>query len=192
MLPHPAVFALNHLLGAEAWASDRLRPYAGQCVEFRAPPLPALRLDILESGLLADAAQGAAPNLVVAIGPGALPALARGQDALMREISIEGNADLASTVQYLFRYLRWDVEEDLSRVFGDALARRMLDGGRHVIAWGSDAAEKLAQNLAEYWTEERPLLARPDEVHRFRDEVNLLGDHLARIEKRIEALTRTA
>lgn len=191
MLPHPGIFALNHLLGAEAWARDKLKPYAGQCVEFRAPPLPALRLDILDSGLLSGAAQDAVPNLVVTIGSGALPAFARGEDALMREIGIEGNADLASTVQYLFRHLRWDVEEDLSQIVGDALARRMVTEGKRFAAWGSDAAEKLAQNLAEYWIEEQPLLARPADVRQFLAGVDQLRDDLARIEKRIDALTRT-
>ena len=192
MLAHPGIFALNHLLEAEASARDKLKPYAGQCVEFRAPPLPALRLDILDSGLLADAAQDAVPNLVVTIGAGTLPAFARGEDALMREIGIEGNADLAGTVQYLFRHLRWDVEEDLSQIFGDALAHRMVDGGRRFAAWGSDTAEKLAQNLAEFWTEEQPLLARAADVRRFLADVDQLRDDLARIEKRIEALTKTA
>lgn len=190
MLPHPGVFALNHLLGAEAWARDRLKPYAGQCVEFRAPPLPALRLDILDSGLLASAAPDAVPNLVVSIGSGALSALARGEDALLREIGVEGNADLAGTVQYLFRHLRWDVEEDLSQLFGDALAHRMVQGGRRFAAWGGEAAEKLAQNLAEYWIEEQPLLARPADVRRFLADVDQLRDDLARIEKRIDALSR--
>jgi ubiquinone biosynthesis accessory factor UbiJ len=191
VLPHPGIFALNHLLGAEVWARDKLKPYAGQCVEFRASPLPALRLDILDSGLLANAAQDAVPNLVVTIGPGALPALVRGEDALMREIGIEGNADLASAVQYLFRHLRWDFEEDLSRVFGDVLAHRMVDAGARFAAWNSDAAEKLAQNLAEYWIEEQPLLARPADLRQFLAGVDQLRDDLARIEKRIEALTRS-
>ena len=178
MLPHPGIFALNHLLGAEAWARDKLKPYAGQCVEFRAPPLPALRLDILESGLLANAAQDAAPNLVVTIGAGALPAMARGEDALMREIGIEGSADLAGAVQYLFRHLRWDIEEDLSRVFGDVLAHRMVEQGRRFADWNREAAAKLAQNLTEYWIEEQPLLARPADVHKFLTDVDLLRDDL--------------
>jgi len=190
VLPHPGIFALNHLLGAEAWARDKLKPYAGQCVEFRALPLPALRLDILDSGLLADAAPDAAPDLVVTIGSGALPAMARGADALMREIGIQGSADLASTVQYLFRHLRWDFEEDLSRIFGDVLAHRMVEQGRRFAAWNREAAEKLAQNLAEYWIEEQPLLARPADVRQFLAGVDQLRDDLARIEKRIEALTR--
>ena len=192
MLSHPGILALNHLLNAEAWARDKLKPYAGQCVEFRSPPLPALRLDILGSGLLRAAAQDAAPNLVVTIGPGALPAMLRGEDALLREIGIEGNADLAGTVQYLFRHLRWDLAEDLSQVFGDVLAQRMVSEGKRFAAWNREAAEKLAQNFAEYWTEERPLLARPAEVRQFLADVDQLRDDLARLEKRIETLTKTA
>jgi ubiquinone biosynthesis protein UbiJ len=190
VLPHPGIYALNRLLGAEAWARDKLKPYAGQCVEFRAAPLPALHLQILDTGLLGNAAQDAAPNLVVTIGSGALPALMQGEEALMREISIEGNADLASTVQYLFRHLRWDFEEDLSRVFGDALAHRMVEEGSRFAAWNREAAGKLAQNLAEYWTEEQPMLARPAEVRQFLADVDRLRDDLARLEKRIEALTK--
>jgi len=191
MLPNPGIYALNHLLGAEASARDKLKPYAGQCVEFRNPPLPVLRLVILDSGLLAPAAEDAAPNLVVTIGPGALPAFARGEDALMREIGIEGNADLASTVQYLFRHLRWDVEEDLSRIFGDALAHRMVEQGKRFAAWNREAVTKLAQNLTEYWIEEQPLLARPADARQFLAGVDQLRDDLARLEKRIDALTRT-
>jgi ubiquinone biosynthesis protein UbiJ len=191
VLPHPGIYALNHLLGAEAWARDKLKPYVGQCVEFRASPLPALRLEILDSGLLGHAAQDAVPNLVVTIGSGALPALVRGEDALMREIGIEGSADLAGAVQYLFRHLRWDLEEDLSRVFGDVLAHRMVEQGRRFAAWNREAAENLAQNLAEYWIEEQPLLARPADVRQFLSDVGQLRDDLARLEKRIEALTKT-
>ena len=191
MLPNPGIYSLNHLLGAEASARDKLKPYAGQCVEFRNPPLPVLRLVILDSGLLAPAAEDAAPNLVVTIGPGALPAFARGEDALMREIGIEGNADLASTVQYLFRHLRWDVEEDLSRIFGDALAHRMEEQGKRFAAWNREAVTKLAQNLTEYWIEEQPLLARPADARQFLAGVDQLRDDLARLEKRIDALTRT-
>ncbi len=190
MLPHPGILALNHLLEAEAWARDKLKPYAGQCVEFRNPPLPVLRLDIIDTGLLRAAAADTAPSLIVTIGPAALPAMLRGEDALMREIGIEGNADLASAVQFLFRHLRWDVAEDLSKVFGDVVAERMVREGRRFLAWNREAAEKLAQNFAEYLIEEQPLLARPAEVRRFLADADQLRDDLARLEKRIDLLAR--
>lgn len=192
MLPHPGIFALNHLLNAEAWARDKLKPYAGQCVEFRSPPLPALRLDILDSGLVRAAAEDAVPTLVVTIGASALPASLRGEDALMREIGVEGNADLAGTVQYLFRHLRWDLAEDLSKVFGDVLAQRMVTEGKRFAAWNREAAERLAQNFAEYWIEEQPLLARPANVRQFLADADQLRDDLARLEKRIDILSRKA
>jgi ubiquinone biosynthesis protein UbiJ len=192
VLQHPGIFALNHLLGAEAWARDKLKPYAGQCVEFRSPPLPALRMDILDTGLLRAAATDGTPSLVVNIGPAALPAALRGEDALMREIGIKGNADLASTVQYLFRHLRWDIAEDLSKIFGDVVAQRMVSEGKRFAAWNREAAEKLAQNFAEYWVEEQPLLARPADVRQFLADVDLLRDDLARLEKRIDSLNRKA
>jgi ubiquinone biosynthesis accessory factor UbiJ len=192
VLPHPGILGLNHLLEAEAWARDKLKPYAAQCVEFRSPPLPALRLEILDTGLLRRAAEDAVPNLVVNIGPGAVPAMLRGEDALLREIGIEGNADLAGTVQYLFRHLRWDVAEDLSKVFGDVIAERMVREGKRFAAWNVEAAEKLAQNFSEYLIEEQPLLARPADVRQFLADADQLRDDLARLEKRIDLLGRKA
>ncbi len=192
MLTHPGILALNRLLDAEPWARDKLKAHAGQCVAFRAPPLPALHLEILDTGLMTRAAEDAVPDLVVNIRPGALPALLRGEDALLREIGIDGNADLAGTAQDLFRNLRWDVEEDLSHVIGDALAHRVVEQGKRVTGWGREASERLAQNFAEYWTEEQPLLARLSDLHQFLADVERLRQDLARIQKRIEALTRNA
>ena len=188
MLQHPAVFALNHLIKAETWARDGLKPFAGQSVEFRARPLPDLRLKILDTGLIESAAQNGEANLVVTIKPAALPAFAFGKDALLREIDIEGGAELAAMVQQLFRNLRWDVEEDLSRVFGDTIAHRMVEDSGRFATWNREAAERLAQNFAEYWTEEQPLLARSAEVRMFTADVGRLRDDLARLEKRIETL----
>jgi ubiquinone biosynthesis protein UbiJ len=190
VLAHPGVYALNHLLAAEVWARDKLKPYAGQCVEFHTVPLPALRLQILDTGLLGNAAQDTGPNLVVTIASGALPALLQSEEALMREIKIEGNADLASTVQYLFRHLRWDFEEDLSRIFGDVVAHRLVEQGTRFAAWNRELVGRLAQNLSEYWIEENPMLARPAAVRQFLSEADQLRDDLARLEKRVAALTK--
>ena len=70
------------------------------------------------------------------------------------------------------------------------LAHRMVEQGRRFAAWNREAAEKLAQNLAEYWIEEQPLLARPGDVRQFLTDVDQLRDDLARIEKRIGTLTK--
>ncbi|HEY6720319.1 MAG TPA: sterol-binding protein [Burkholderiales bacterium] len=189
MIERGAVAALNHLLQQQAWAAERLSAFAGQGVEFRCPPFPDLRLRITDNGLIDQARGEAASALVVKLTPGTLPFLLARDEAARTQVEIEGSADLASTVDYLFRHLSWDFEEDLSKLFGDVVAHRLASGGRAFAAWQREAALRLAENLVEYWTEEQPLLARPPDVERFCRDVDALRDDVARIEKRIERLS---
>jgi ubiquinone biosynthesis protein UbiJ len=157
-------------------------------VEFRCPPFPNLRLAILDTGFTAQAPADAESALVVKLSPGALPLVLARDEAALKEIEVEGSAELASAVQYLFRHVTWDIEEDLSRFLGDVVAHRLVSGSKAFIAWQRDAATRLAENLVEYWTEEQPLLARPADVEKFCREVDTLDDDFARLEKRIERL----
>ena len=184
-LESPLVLALNRLLEAEAWARERLAPFAGETVEFRAPPLPALRFAIVEGGRLAP---GGAPSLTLTLTPESLPALARGEEPFMRTVSIDGNTRLAQEVLHLARHLRWDVEEDLSRLVGDAAAHRAVALARDFAAWQTDAARRLAESFMEYAQEEGRLLAPRAGYAAFAAEVAELRDALERLEQRIGRL----
>jgi ubiquinone biosynthesis protein UbiJ len=188
MLERGAVAALNHLLSQNDSAAGRLRGFAGQSVEVRCPPFPELRLRITGDGMLERAPADAAGTLVVKLKAGALPLLLAGNESARSQVAIEGPADLAGAVDELFRTLRWDAEEDLSRVLGDVVAHRLASGGRDFSAWQRDALQRLAENLAEYWTEERPLLVRPADAEKFRGESGALDEEVTRLEKRIERL----
>jgi len=189
MIERGALAALNHLLEQQPWAAERLRPFAGQALEFRCPPFPDLRLAITGSGLLDQAQAETANALVVKLSPGALPLVLARDETARKRVQIEGSADLAGAVDYLFRHLSWDFEEDLSGVFGDIVAHRLASGGKAFVAWQRDAALRLAESLAEYWTEEQPLLARPPDVESFCRDVDALRDDVARLEKRIAHLS---
>jgi ubiquinone biosynthesis protein UbiJ len=188
MLERGAIAGLNHLLSQQDWAAERLRPFAGQSVEIQCPPFPDLRLTILENGLLERAQGGATSALVVRLKPGALPLMLARDEGARGQVEIVGSADLAGAVDDLFRRLKWDLEEDLSTVFGDVVAHRLASGGKAVAAWQREALLRLAENLAEYWTEERPLLVRPHDAEKFRRDAAALQDEVARLEKRIERL----
>jgi len=181
----PLVFALNRLLEAEPWARERLAPFAGETVELRAPPLPALRFAIAQSGRLAPGAQ---PSLTISVRPDSLPALLRGEEHFMRTVEIAGNAHLAQEVLHLARHLRWDFEEDLSKVFGDAAAHAMAGAVRSFAAWQVDAARRLGEGIMEYALEESRLLAPRAQFAAFAGEVVRLRDALERLEKRIERM----
>ena len=185
----PAVafsFLLNRLLGAQPWARERLAPFAGETLELRAPPLPALRLAVEEGGTVKAAS--AEPSLTMTLKPELLGALARGEEHALRAVDVQGNGRLAAEVLVLARHLRWDVEEDLSRVLGDVVAHRLAGAARAFAAWHLDVAQRLGGALADYATDEKPLLVRRAELDRLAEPLAQLRDAIARLDKRIERL----
>jgi ubiquinone biosynthesis protein UbiJ len=185
----PAVafcFGLNRLLEAEDWARQRLAPFAGETVELRAPPLPALRFCILPGGTVE--AGEAEPGLSMAFKPELLAVLARGEEHALRAVEVHGNAQLAAEILVLARHLRWDVEEELSRLLGDVAAHRLGAAARAFAAWHLDAAQRLATALADYATEEKQVLTRRAHLDAFAEGVAALRDAIARLEKRTARL----
>ena len=107
-------------------------------------------------------------------------------------MELTGPVDLASTVQLLFRELSWDAEEDLSKIVGDVLAQRIAGAARDFLAWQKDAVSRLAQNLAEYLTEERPLLAPAAEAAALRRSLQALCEDCERLERRLARIEARA
>ena len=169
MLPQPPHIALfNHLLEKEPWARERLAPFAGAVVEARFGPI-ALRAAILSSGLVAGAPAGSATAAVVHLRPGTP--------------EVSGEEPLAEALRFLAQHLRWDAEEDLSRLVGDVLAHRLVQGGRDFVAWQRDVGRRLAESGADYLARENGLLVTREELER-------LGMSVQDLHARIEALER--
>jgi ubiquinone biosynthesis protein UbiJ len=185
----PPVVAINHILAGAAWARDRLRPHAGKRIQLSIAPL-AITLVILDSGNVADATQGDSAETRITLTPGtALHMLTTDANA-WRNAQVEGDTALARDILHLAQNLHWDIEEDLSRVFGDIVAHRMVRTGNDLRRWQSSTFENLARSAAAYWTEERPLVATRDDVQRYVREVDVLRDDVARAEKRLDTLLR--
>lgn len=182
----PAAAILDKLLDAEPWARARLAPFAGATVEFTAAFAPPVRLAILDGGRIAPG--DAAPTLTFRLREGALATLAaEGEERLMRAFDIAGNSKLASEILLLARHLRWDAEEDLSRLVGDVLAHRIAGATRRFAAWHLEAARRLGANLVEYALEERRVLVARGEFDEFAAGAAQLRDRIARLAKRLES-----
>ena len=186
-LPHPAASAVNHVLRATPVAMERLRRHAGRTAAFRVGPI-AFALTVQTTGEVTPAVAGSPRDLEVRVSPALLPRLAAGEDAAFREIEMQGDMELAQEIAYLARHLRWDAEEDLSRVVGDVAAHRIGRAARGLHAWGRDASLRLAAQAAEYWTEESPLIASRVKVRDFVRAVDTLREDADRLEKRLAAL----
>lgn len=185
MLDPAATAFINHLLRGASWARDELRRFSGKTARFEVMPL-ALSLTVLESGEVALAAAAAAPAVTIRLTPGLLLRFAVRDETAWREVGIAGDTEFASAINHLVRNLRWDVEEDLSRAFGDIAAHRMAESGRTFRRWGEQALLNTGRSFAEYWTEERPLIASAHDLDDFNRAVDELRDDVARLEKRIE------
>lgn len=186
-LPAPLLAAVNHLLGQAAWAREKLVPFAGHVARIELPPFEAAFL-IAADGCLAAPSPEATPEVGISL-PATAPLLAlQGKATVMRAARIEGSAEFAEALGFVIRNLGWDSEEDLSRLFGDIAARRIVSGTRELAAWQRQAAQNFAENLAEYFTEEQPLIARRVAIAEFSAEIDRLRDDLSRLEKRVQRL----
>jgi ubiquinone biosynthesis protein UbiJ len=86
------------------------------------------------------------------------------------------------------RHLRWDAEEDLSKVVGDVAAHRLVGFARGFAAWQADAARRLAESLRDYAVEEQRVLLSSAEFSHFSAEVAKVRDAVERLEKRVRRL----
>ena len=126
------VLFLNHVLMQEKEAQDRLARKKGSVLHIR---WGLFKLDLLitPAGLLDRADPVAKPDLLVAVAADTPIVLL--QSVLAGKpppVKIEGDVQLAAELGWLAENLRWDFEEDLSRVVGDIAAHAMADAARRV------------------------------------------------------------
>lgn len=178
--------ALNHLLAAQSWATARLAVHAGDAIRLEVGPT-AVELAVTDAGLF-EAVSGHAPAVTIAVPLAALPQLLARDPQARRGVTVTGNVALAADLEYLFANLRWDVEADLSRLFGDIAARRIGRAGQAAAALPGAIGRSFARSSRQFLTEEQPVLARPDEVSAFIDEIDHLRDDADRLESRIARL----
>jgi ubiquinone biosynthesis protein UbiJ len=94
-----------------------------------------LDLLITPAGLLDRAQASAKPDLLVAVAADSpLVVLQSVLASKAPPVKIEGDVQLAAEMGWLAENLRWDVEEDLSRVLGDIPAHALADVGRRLVA----------------------------------------------------------
>jgi ubiquinone biosynthesis protein UbiJ len=128
------VLFLNHVLMQEKEAQNRLLRKKGSVVHVR---WGAFGLDLLitPAGLLDRASPDAKPDLLLAVATES-PAVVM-QSVMAGKpppVKIEGDVQLAAELGWLADNLRWDVEEDLSRLIGDVPAHTLAGAARQVLA----------------------------------------------------------
>jgi ubiquinone biosynthesis protein UbiJ len=147
------VLVLNHVISAEPQAMERLRGHAGRALRIelenwpRLLPAPSpIGLRITPAGLVewVESSGDLPPGLRVAV-DAANPALAfaRFVAGERPQVRVEGDAAFAADVDWLIQNLRWEVQDDLARIVGDAPAREIARFGAAI----AKAIRELARTI---------------------------------------------
>jgi ubiquinone biosynthesis protein UbiJ len=186
MIPSPVPAVINHLLVQEAWATRKLALHAGKVARIDTGVV-VLQLRIAADGQV-EAAADAAPNVTIRMKLSDLPLMMQNRERAFSYVQVEGDAEFANAVSQVSQGVRWEAEDDLSRLVGDIAARRLVAGGRAVVDAAQATRRRIEENVAEYFLEEQPLLVRPQAVAGFSADVTELRDDVERLAKRIERL----
>jgi ubiquinone biosynthesis protein UbiJ len=187
--------AINHVLGTEPWAMGELSKHADKSILLKLP-FGDLCCEIGSGGLLTVLKVAEAPSLTLEVSAKALSDLAGSSGGLREQafkaVKITGDADLAQLIGRLAGQLRWEYEEDLAKLFGDAPAHFAVKQGKKFVSATRAAASDLLDNMVEYVSEEKKVLLNQRDFRIRKTELNDLRDSVDRMEKRIQFLEQKA
>jgi ubiquinone biosynthesis protein UbiJ len=149
---------VNHVLAAEPVATQRLGTHAGRSIQLNfngwptlLPALPATAFRVTKAGLLEWCASEAPadPDLRVIV-DASNPALTMAQALVgtRPQVDVAGDAAFAADLNWLFDNLRWDVQDDLARIVGQAPAREIARVAGGVVAGMREAAKAVSGLVA--------------------------------------------
>lgn len=128
------VLLLNHVLMQEPEAQARLVRQTGRTVVVRWRKF-AVRVAATPAGLLELSAATSPPDLTLTLteeSPWSLTQAALRGDK--PAVCIAGDVQFAAEINWLVEHVRWDLEEDLSRLIGDAPAHAVGQACRRIAA----------------------------------------------------------
>ncbi len=182
---------LNRNIAGSSRARGLLARVEGRTLAIRLAATPIRLQCSAVSGRLQLGRDAGQADVVIEGSPFSLARMAATDPvASMRQgqVRIEGDAEVAQVFQQLLKAAQPDLEEELSRVTGDAFAHHFAHAARDVLAFGQRALETFAQNSAEYLTEEGRDLPSAPEAEAFLTDVDKLREATDRLEARVSQL----
>ncbi len=185
--------ALNQLLALDPDSQAALRKLDGRriALALEAPAL-ALEISVSDGELQVGPVQGAEPDLGIrATLSGVLsqlPFLRASDAAPVGKVRINGDADLARSLQKLVGQFDPDWAQPFSDLFGPLLGPQIARAVRDALRSGARMAETFARDSVEFLTEESRDLLGKAELSAFHDEVDALRDDVERIAARVARL----
>lgn len=191
----PVIRLLNRVLSDYPAARQRLQMHQGKVVAASVGPVVTkMRVTVAgEMELVGETGPDApaqTPDVSLNVPLSLLPALAAKDPAALSQIVFTGDSELAATLSDIARNIDWDIEADLSRVVGDAVAHRVISSAQRAHEWHVDAGQRFTANVAEYLTEERRAFITARELEALTLQNESMRDDIARLAARVVRLSK--
>jgi ubiquinone biosynthesis protein UbiJ len=150
-----------------------------------------LRLKVTGGQASVSLPDGAAPEACISGSPLALGRLLRADpQAAIRAgaVRLSGDTEIADQFRELLRFATPDLEEELSRLVGDPLARQVGNAARAFAGWSEAAGNTMARSMSEYLREESRILPTEAEIREFGRKVDELVNDVDRAAARLQRL----
>lgn len=191
-IPTVALAAINHLIAQEGWAQKIIEKHIGKSVSLQLP-VGQFVLIIVPGGFSnASLEEEITPNVSLEVASqAAIEFISGGKSAAAKHVRISGDVDLAHDLSNLASNLRWEAEEDLAKLIGDAPAHRIGIEAKKAFEAGKRASKDLRGGIRDYLVHEKKAVLDVSEFEVFKSEVRQLRDSVERSEKRIERILKS-
>lgn len=190
--------ALNRALALDPDTREALKPLDGRNIELslEAPAL-ALRIAVIGERLEVGPVQSEQePDLAVRSTLGGLlaqlPFLRKDNAAPVGRVRVSGDAELARRLQTLAERFDPDWQRPFVSVFGEIVGVQIANAARGALRQFRSAGGNLAQNAAEFVTEESRDVVGRAELNAFHDDVDALRDDVERLQAKVARLHGSA
>lgn len=179
------LIVINHILSQNDWMGTKLKNFKGKNILIKISELEMF-FKVNDEGLLVLNDEKVLPDASI------LMTLNSFFNQIInkknKDITIQGDIDLAKEVSEALRKIRWDVEEDLSKIIGDIAANKVGRLGKDLIDGSKSAVINIAEAAKEYWEEESPLIAKKMRVEQLLSDIDVISEDVERLEAKINSL----
>ncbi len=186
--------ALNRALALDPDTRSALKPLEGRRISLalEAPPL-AMQVSVADQRLVVGPVDAVdEPDLAVRSTIGGLlaqiPFLRRDDAPPVGRLRVSGDAELARRLQTLATRFDPDWQKPFTAVFGDIIGVQIANAARSALQQLRGIGEGLAQNSAEFVTEESRDVVGRAELNAFHDDVDALRDDVERLQAKFDRL----
>ena len=189
------VRGINHVLRREEWALRELKQHQGKVIRL-VLPVSETWIQISAIGEIDLArAEIESAHLTLEISNESLMRVGEStgsmQERVVKAVNIAGDAELAQLIAKLAKQLRWEYEEDLAQIIGDAPAHFVVSQAKRFHELTQKAILDLQENMIEYLSEEKKVLVNQRDFQRHKNDLQEIRDGVGRLEKRIALLQKS-